>query len=259
MNIKSLIYNRYLNATQERGIRYQVIGERCSGTNFVDALIQSNFDIKRSKSYGWKHGFPTFTACRDTVLYVAVSRDAFSWIKSMYVRPYHAKPPLPHLSFPEFIRAQWDCEIDLHYSFSMGSRDPRIGQTLQLDRHPIEGRCLKNITELRALKLHAHLSLQDRQIQACHFKLDDIIADPRPLLQRVAQHCGQDLPEQVSVPQKHFAWDMPDLNHAKRKEAAQFTPQDHAFVLEALDSEIEARAGYAYSTMPPEIEAQAKG
>ena len=34
-----------------------IYGERCSGTNYLEELIVSNFDVKITWEYGWKHFF----------------------------------------------------------------------------------------------------------------------------------------------------------------------------------------------------------
>ncbi len=247
VNIKGTLLDLYRRSTAPLGPRFQVIGERNSGTNYVEALIASNLSIKPCSDYGWKHGFPTMPASSDNVFIVAVSRDAFSWVKSMYVRPYHATPELAALDFPSFIRAEWDTILDKHYSFKLASVDERIGAPLQLDRHPIEGRKLSNIMELRSLKLRSHLSLVNRDVKFRHFRLADILEDPTELIETLAGHNGQKPPSNIQIPQKHFSWHMEGIGKPeKRRQAATFTDADRTFLLESIDLATEQAAGYTY-------------
>ena len=37
--------------------KYAIYGERCSGTNYLENIININFDVKITWEYGWKHFF----------------------------------------------------------------------------------------------------------------------------------------------------------------------------------------------------------
>ena len=37
--------------------KYTIYGERCSGTNYLENIININFDVKITWEYGWKHFF----------------------------------------------------------------------------------------------------------------------------------------------------------------------------------------------------------
>ena len=37
--------------------KYTIYGERCSGTKYLEQLMDSNFDIKLTWEFGWKHFF----------------------------------------------------------------------------------------------------------------------------------------------------------------------------------------------------------
>jgi hypothetical protein len=37
--------------------KFTIMGERCSGTNFLEQIILSNFHINITWEYGWKHFF----------------------------------------------------------------------------------------------------------------------------------------------------------------------------------------------------------
>ena len=48
--------------TGHRITRYQVFGERSSGTNFVKRLLGRNTALAPSEGLGWKHGLPHMAA-----------------------------------------------------------------------------------------------------------------------------------------------------------------------------------------------------
>lgn len=79
----------------------KIFGERNSGTNFLEYLIERNIkDINIYPSHyscgtGWKHGFPRIRLFKklNSTLFIFIIRDLESWVKSMYFNPYSYKTP----------------------------------------------------------------------------------------------------------------------------------------------------------------------
>jgi hypothetical protein len=79
----------------------KIFGERNSGTNYLEQLLDKNIqEVDIFSSYykggsGWKHGFPKKELFSDPnkVLFIFIIRDFDSWIKSMFTNPYHYKKP----------------------------------------------------------------------------------------------------------------------------------------------------------------------
>ena len=86
--------------------RYQVFGERSSGTNFIKRLIGRNTLLTPTEELGWKHGFPQMTAIPQDTLIVCVTRNAVDWASSMHAKPWHCPPEMQRLTFSDFIRAE---------------------------------------------------------------------------------------------------------------------------------------------------------
>lgn len=145
--------------------KVQVLGERCSGTNFTEALLLENLPVHEGHSFGWKHGFPAFLAAAPDTVYVVVYREVFGWLKSMYDKPWHAVPVVAALTFSEFIRAEWHSTVDER--FQLAADDPANHQILQQDRHPITGQPPRNLLELRKWKAEALLGLSARGSRLC--------------------------------------------------------------------------------------------
>jgi hypothetical protein len=70
--------------------KYTIYGERCSGTNYLQQLIDLNFEVSLTWDYGWKHffGFNDLSNSDDT-LFICIIRNPYDWINSLYRKPYH--------------------------------------------------------------------------------------------------------------------------------------------------------------------------
>ena len=80
-------------------IKYITIyGERCSGTNYLEELINANFDIIIKWDYGWKHffGVNDLTDSKDT-LFIGIVRNPYTWINSFYRTPHHLPSQLKNI------------------------------------------------------------------------------------------------------------------------------------------------------------------
>jgi hypothetical protein len=69
------------------------MGERCSGTNFLQKTIETNFNLKYSRKYGHKHFFGNYNLGHDNdednTLFIAIIRDPVEWIDSFIQNPHH--------------------------------------------------------------------------------------------------------------------------------------------------------------------------
>jgi len=72
---------------------FQIYGERCSGTNFLECAIKENFDLEETTDYGWKHffGFHDFkqTEHENETLFIGIVRNPITWIDSLYKAKHH--------------------------------------------------------------------------------------------------------------------------------------------------------------------------
>jgi hypothetical protein len=69
--------------------KFTIFGERCSGTNYLEELIKTNFNINLTWKYGWKHffGFYNFqkTQDEDETLFIGIVRHPIYWINSFFM------------------------------------------------------------------------------------------------------------------------------------------------------------------------------
>ena len=77
--------------------KVQICGERCSGTNYLQKLLEDNFDVEIVWELGWKH-FPMRIPVPDDLYVICISRNVHDWVGSMLKHrhhvPAHVKDPL---------------------------------------------------------------------------------------------------------------------------------------------------------------------
>lgn len=93
-----------------------IAGERNSGTNWLKAMLQANFELPVANNVcGWKHFFKSPEKCDradhdghhvNATLVVAVYKNPYDWTLSMHKRPYHAHMHVFD-DLPRFIRRPW--------------------------------------------------------------------------------------------------------------------------------------------------------
>lgn len=72
---------------------FQIYGERCSGTNFLECAIKENFEIEHTSQYAWKHFFGHYefkqTDNENNTLFIGIVRNPITWIDSFYNAKHH--------------------------------------------------------------------------------------------------------------------------------------------------------------------------
>lgn len=228
--------------------RFQVLGERCSGTNYLQAFLRANFDLKPGDTLGWKHGFPAFLAAPSDLLAVVITRDAHDWCRSLFAKPWHSEHALRKLSFSEFIRAEWRSKADGAQYFGFAPEDTRVGQPLQADRHPITGRRFTNILQMRNVKNAAWLGLLSRDMNVAILRHEWLVASPREVVDQLAETFNLRPSGSLTVPEAHFGWaPWPKRAGTMPKPPVPLLEEDQRFINAELDTEIEAILGYATS------------
>lgn len=236
----------------ERIDRFQVYGERRSGTNFVARTLARNTGLKRWGAYGWKHALPYFPVLPKCCLFVVVVRDPFDWLRSFYAGPFEVDPAIARLSFSDFLRAEWEgsytgfSEQWAYRGYAVKNRFA-MGEPNFLDRHPITGRRFANVCEMRSVKMAGHLSLLDRGLNAVALRYEDFKARPEDMLRAIADSTG------INLAKEFTPTDKPVGPSSDRRAAAKTAPileTDRAFILENLDLAVERRCGYPRDPNP---------
>ena len=122
------------------------MGERCSGTNFLEKAILENFEIELIWHYGYKHFFGFYDYSKknpiiendDEVLFLGIIREPISWINSFHNNKHHI-PQQNKESIYNFLHNEF---------YSVNNNNEEIHE----DRNYKTKKRYKNIFELRNLK-----------------------------------------------------------------------------------------------------------
>lgn len=121
----------------------QIYGERCSGTNYLENLLTINFEVSIKWNYGHKHFFG-FTDLKnsDDTLFVCIIRNPFTWINSLFQKPWHLQNEL--LKKNNFLnKSFWSYTNNLKTSNQ---------EEILTDRNIYTNEKYKNIFEARKIK-----------------------------------------------------------------------------------------------------------
>lgn len=235
-----------LNRTSPRTpLKYfQVFGERRSGTNFVSQVISRNTLLEATSRFGWKHGIPMYPVFPESCLFVVVVRDPFEWLKAIYRAPFHATASLWELSFSEFIRAEWETvytPVQSGWEVHGYNLDFRLGpnEVLQLDRHPTEGRRFHNVIEMRNVKLSAHLSFLNRDLNCSIVQYEEVQNNVRYFLTDLSVKFNVALHESTDPVHDRVGPKTP-----RPTVEAAISRKDRDFILRCLNRSQEEQCGY---------------
>jgi GR25 family glycosyltransferase involved in LPS biosynthesis len=165
-----------------RVTHFTILGERCSGTNFLEKLISSNFKLELTWNYGYKHffGFSDYQNS-DHVLFIGIVRDVCDWINSFYLQPHHIADELRynrHLFLNSPIYSYKDLK-------NVWPNDH--GEELLEDRHLETKERYQSIFELRAVKCRFLLKQMPKLVKNyVLIRYEDLSLNPEPVLKQLA-------------------------------------------------------------------------
>lgn len=128
--------------------KIKIYGERCSGTNYLKMLLETNFNNYEilNNEYGHKHffGYNDLNNSDDT-LFICIIRNSVDWINSLYRDQWHIAEHL-RISIDNFLNKEF-------YSYYDKCHYPLYGKEIITDRNIYTGNRYKNIFELRHIKI----------------------------------------------------------------------------------------------------------
>jgi hypothetical protein len=232
------------NGTQPS--RFQVLGERSSGTNYVKRLLGRNTSLTPTEALGWKHAHPHATAIPADLVVICVVRHAVPWALSMHAKPWHCTSELQALDFSEFIRSPWETVIDRAKYFDGNAAV--LGQALQHDRDPLTGLPYRDLPALRQGKLRGLLSYGARGCSFVLLRLEEAVATPEKVLDSLRH--GLNLPDATGplrpVVKRLGAKFVPSIPDRPATPHA-ICPADLAWLRTRLDHSLETALGYDYA------------
>jgi len=169
---------------------YAVLGERNSGTNYVDALLAANLPagIPASDVYCWKHGFiDRRVAATGGLLTVVVYRHPVRWLQSLHNKPMELSARMQGLSFGDFIRHEWQG--------AFARPDGEEPSTADMD--PKARTNYPNALRLRAAKIAYLEEMAEMPGRVAFLRFEDANRDPRATLDALGR--AFDLPLAIGL------------------------------------------------------------
>ena len=161
-----------------------IYGERCSGTNYLEELLMTNFDVNITWNYGWKHffGFNDLSNT-DNILFIGIVRNLYDWINSLYRERHH----LPHV---ENIDSFLNCEF---YSID-------DNKEIMVDRNMETNKRYKNIFELRLVKNRFLIEKMPTLVKNyCLITHDDLLSNFTDIMNKL-KNCGLKIKNDIEFP-----------------------------------------------------------
>ncbi|SMX44849.1 hypothetical protein [Maliponia aquimaris] len=228
--------------------RFQVFGERSSGTNFVKRLVGRNTAMTPIEDLGWKHGFVQMTAIPGDVAILCTVRDARAWALSMHAKPWHCPPDMQALALPDFLRAEWATVADHKRYFPQVGALGGTGMPLQQDRHPLTGMPFANLFALRRAKLEALLSFMNRGCTVALIRMETVQAAPEAFVDALRRGLGLPPPDTPFRPViKRLGSKFRPAVTPRPDTPAALAPDDLALLRRQVDLGTETALGYDYA------------
>ena len=224
-----------------RPTQIQIFGHRCSGTNYLEQLLQANLsciDIKWD--YGWKHFFHKGPIEQgDNCLFIVIYRNPFDWLRSLHRKPHHAARELKRASFSQFIRREWRCLYDEKAGIS--PNHPLYNTEMLHERDPQTGSRFANVIRMRSAKIRDWESLREKAKNTAYITYEELLDNPQRFIAEIS--------EKFHVPRAAV---FKPINDHKGKLGQTFRPKTYAaisasdldHIVRELDADLELRAGY---------------
>ncbi|WP_435199110.1 hypothetical protein [Qipengyuania sp. 902] len=167
--------------------RFQVYGQRCSGTNALIKLLERNLDeLQFTEDFGFKHWLvPEEVEIPGDVFVVVIARQVDQWLRSLHAKPWHAHPELKQMDFGEFIRAKWRSVWDEDF-WGIDKQHPKFGQPIEEELCPQTGSPFPNAIAMRTAKLRHWSDVASRATGHALVSHSELVIRPERLIERLA-------------------------------------------------------------------------
>ena len=154
---------------------FAILGERCSGTNFLEESISSNFNLNYTAEYGNKHFFCyNDYGNSNNTLFIGIIRNPIYWINS-FSRELHHVPEinrrnLNNFLFNEFYSVENEINIEtailnneiFRFNNKLYTYNYKVNKK---DLNYITNNKYKNIFELRKVKNDFLLNVMPKKVK----------------------------------------------------------------------------------------------
>lgn len=149
---------------------YTIIGERHSGTNWLENILSSRLSCDLTWDCGSKHFInpnPNKLAQSNNTLFVCITRNIYDWLGGFFRLPHHVDRSITS-SLNDFLLKEWKCEI--------------------YDNDYLTNKPYKNIFELRKYKLqYIQIFLPCIVNNLVVTRYEDLCIDPETLVTFISE------------------------------------------------------------------------
>ena len=232
--------------------KFAILGERCSGTNFLEESITNNFNIEYTAEYGNKHFFCynnyDMNSTKET-LFIGIIRNPIYWINSFSKELYHVpeiNKNINNFLFNEFYSVEEKFKNTDYLSTNIFVMNNNLNSTPKLNHKDLNytnGKKYTNIFELRKVKNNFLMNVMPNKVQ--NFILinyEDLLFNYTQTLRLIMDKFGlqQKIPEFIRI-KKYKKSDT--YNFVKQREIT-LQPQIIYTIWNNLNVEQEKRLGY---------------
>jgi nicotinamide riboside kinase len=191
--------------------KFAILGERCSGTNFLEESITNNFNIEYTAEYGNKHFFCynnyDMNSTKET-LFIGIVRNPIYWINSFSKELYHIpeiNKNINNFLFNEFYSVEEKFKNTDYLSTNIFVMNNNLNSTPKLNHKDLNytnGKKYTNIFELRKVKNNFLMNVMPNKVQ--NFILinyEDLLFNYTQTLQLIKDKFGlqQKIPEFIRI------------------------------------------------------------
>lgn len=222
--------------------KIQLFGQRGSGTNFLQSLIEKNLPgLPVRFDFGYKHGAPVnIESAGEEVLVCVIVRDPLDWIRSLHRQPWHVTPAMRDMTIDDFVRQPWHCIYDEQSGTSFD--EERYGTEMMHERHPESGRRYDNALKMRTDRLRRWWEMQPPGRPVWWVQYEALARSPHRFIADLAQAAGHSPPSQLIPVDRYKGFEKGRV--FRRTPRVPLSQETHAFVIAQLDWSVETSVGY---------------
>lgn len=222
-------------------MEFTILGERCSGTNWLQYLITNNFEIKVNWTVGWKH----FFAYKDYenkilknnhIIYFGIVRNPIDYFMSFYKKAHH-QPEERLKNINTFLLSEF-------YSIHVNENNSNYKKEIIVDRK-YDGNRYKNIFEMRSEKCKFLFEKMPELAKNYIFiKYEDLKKNPENILQEIHEKFNLIKKHNVFLIEKKYVFNNTILENEQCMENYEVDDNIRNIIMENLDKDIENKMGY---------------
>jgi len=103
----------YIQHSNVQATKFTIVGERHSGTNWIERLVINQLQIPITWEFGSKHfiGYnPNDLAASKNCLFICITRNIYDWIGAFYKLPHHVNICMLH-NMETFLLQEWTNDV----------------------------------------------------------------------------------------------------------------------------------------------------